>query len=139
MSGTQAPALPYAVVQDDTGLEYVPLVYPKARGAEGTSEFGEIAPIRTLSYSGNSHVVGFWRVGPGTSPLYDIPGGDESGMVIRGSATIEFLADDDSVVDTAELRPDSVYTIPKGTVMRWTIHEDFKKFVIVADDAPPAG
>lgn len=112
---------------------YRPFVYPAAGGGGGTSEFGEIAVLREQSYNGNLLVVAFWRVQPATSPLYDIPLGDESGYVIAGSATIELLDSGESVA----LRVGDLYSFRKGTLTRWTIHEPFTKFVVV-NDGPPA-
>lgn len=66
---------------------------------------------------------------PATSPLYDAPLGDEAGYVIRGTATVELLDSGESI----ELRPGDLYSFTKGTLMRWTIHEPFEKFVVVAD------
>jgi uncharacterized cupin superfamily protein len=67
------------------------------------------------------------------SPLYDIPLGDESGYVIRGSATIELL----DTGETLELAAGDLYTFRKNTLTRWTIHEPFLKFVVV-NDGPAA-
>jgi hypothetical protein len=71
------------VIKDHEKTSYSPFVYPEAGRSGGTSEFGEIAVLRETSYNGNRLVVGFWRVQPSTSPLYDIPLGDESGYVIE--------------------------------------------------------
>lgn len=72
--------------------------------------------------------VGFWRVEPGESPLYDVPLGDRP--------TIEFLDRQGKVTSTAELRAGDVYPYEKGTLQRWRVHEAFRKFVIVVDDQP---
>lgn len=121
------------VIKDHEETSYSPFVYPEAGRSGGTSEFGEIAVLRETSYNGNRLVVGFWRVQPSTSPLYDIPLGDESGYVIEGSATIELV---DSG-ETLQLKAGQLYSFKKGTLTRWTIHEPFKKFVVV-NDGPPA-
>ena len=110
---------------------YVEFAAPKAGGAEGTSSFGEISVLRQTGYNGAVHVVGFWKVEPATSPLYDVPLGDESGFVIEGSATIELLDEG----TTVELKAGDLYSFKKGTLTRWIIHEPFKKFVVVADSA----
>lgn len=74
---------------------------------------------------------------PGTSPLYNVPGGDETGYVIRGRARIDLLADDqETVIETQDLGPGDVYTFRKGLLQRWTVTEAFEKFVIVADPEP---
>ena len=109
--------------------EYVPFVYPEAGGTGGTSEFGEIAVLRQGAHDESLLVVAFWRVQPATSPLYDVPLGDESGYVIEGAADIE-------LVDTGEvvsLRAGQLYSFRKGTLTRWTILEPFTKFVVVSD------
>ena len=124
----------YPVVNVDAGIEYAPFDYPAVDG--GTSRFGEINLIRTTSHNGNFHAVGFWRVEPGVSPLYDMPLGDETGLVLEGCATIEFLDRQHRVTSTAELRRGDVYTYEKGTLQRWRVHEAFRKFVIVVDDQP---
>lgn len=110
-------------------LEFVPFSAPEVGGTGGMSTFGEIAVIRDQSFSGNFFVTAFWRVEPATSPLYDVPLGDESGYVIRGSATIELIESGEKV----ELKAGDAYTFLKGTLTRWTIHEPFEKFVVVAD------
>lgn len=114
--------------------EYVPFVYPEAGGTGGTSEFGEIAVLRQGSHDDTMLVVAFWRVQPATSPLYDVPLGDESGFVIEGSADIE-------LVDTGEvvrLEAGQLYSFAKGTLTRWTILEPFTKFVVVNDASATA-
>jgi uncharacterized cupin superfamily protein len=120
------------VIQNHVEPNYVPFTYPAPGGGQ-TSEFGEIAVLRERSHNANLLVVGFWRVQPATSPLYDIPLGDESGYVIEGSATIELLESGESV----ELKAGQLYSFKKGTLTRWIIHEPFKKFVVV-NDGPPA-
>ena len=124
----------YPVVNVATELDYAPFDYPAVGG--GTSRFGEIHLVRTASHSGNFHAVGFWRVQPGVSPLYDMPLGDETGLVLEGRATIEFLDRQGRVTSTAELRGGDAYTYEKGTLQRWIVHEAFRKFVIVVDDQP---
>ena len=124
----------YPVVNVASDIAYAPFDYPAVGG--GTSRFGEINLIRTTSHNGNFHAVGFWRVGPGESPLYDMPLGDETGLVLEGRATIEFLDRQGKVTSTAELRAGDVYTYEKGTLQRWRVHEAFRKFVIVVDDQP---
>ena len=119
---------PYVIVDHRTPT-YVPFDAPEAGGAGGISRFGEIAVLREKSYNGNVLVVGFWQVQPAVSPLYDVPLGDESGFVIEGSATIEFIKSGEKV----ELRAGQMYTLTKGTLTRWTIHTPFKKFVVVND------
>jgi uncharacterized cupin superfamily protein len=131
--GTPVAEFTHAIV-DHEEPAYVPFSYPEAGGTGGTSEFGEIAVLRESSYNGNLLVVGFWKVQPAISPLYDIPLGDESGYVIEGSATIE-LVDSGETVD---LNAGQLYTFKKGTLTRWTIHEPFKKFVVVSDSPPAA-
>lgn len=121
------------VIQNPEQVAYQPFVYPVAGGGGETSEFGEIAILREVSYNGNLLVVAFWRVEPAVSPLYDIPLGDESGYVIRGSATIELL----DAGETVELRAGDLYSFKKGTLTRWTFHEAFTKFVVV-NDGPAA-
>ena len=109
--------------------EYVPFDYPEAGGTGGTSRFGEIAVLRQGAHDGSFLVAAFWRVQPATSPLYDVPLGDESGFVIEGSADIE-------LVDTGEvvhLAAGQLYSFKKGTLTRWTILEPFTKFVVVND------
>jgi len=121
------------VIQNHDRATFTPFVYPAAGGNGGTSEFGEIAVLRESSYNGNLLVVAFWQVEPATSPLYDVPLGDESGYVLKGSATIEII-DSGEVV---ELNAGDLYSFKKGTLTRWTIHQPFKKFVVVNDG--PAG
>ncbi|MFD2757804.1 cupin domain-containing protein [Gulosibacter faecalis] len=131
MADTTTAYLP-AIANPDS-LEFVSFDYPKAKGEPGTSTFGEISIVRDTSYNGNLLVVAFWRVEPAVSPLYDIPLGDESGYVIRGSATIELL----DTGETLELAAGDLYTFRKNTLTRWTIHEPFLKFVVV-NDGPAA-
>ncbi len=122
----------YPIVNVEDALSYVPFDYPGV--LEPVSRFGEISLVRTQSYNGKFHAVGFWKVEPGVSPLYDIPLGDETGMVLEGSATIELLDADHRVKSTLQLRTGDVYTFEKGTLQRWQVHESFRKFVIVVDD-----
>jgi len=122
------------IIANSDEVEYVPFSYPEAGGTGGTSEFGEIAIVREQSYNGNLLVAAFWKVQPATSPLYNIPLGDESGFVIEGSATIELI---DSG-ETLELKAGDLYSFTKGTLSRWTIHEPFKKFVVVNDGPAPS-
>ena len=119
---------PYVIVDHKTP-SYVPFDYPEAGGTGGISRFGEIAVLREKSYNGNVLFVGFWQVQPAVSPFYDVPLGDESGFVIEGSATIEFIKSGEKV----ELRAGQMYTLTKGTLTRWTINTPFKKFVVVND------
>ena len=109
--------------------DYVPFAGPEVGGTGKTVEFGEIAVLRQGAYDGKVLVVGFWRAQPATSPLYDVPLGDESGYVIEGSADIE-LVDSGEVV---HLKAGQLYSFKKGTLTRWTIREPFKKFVVVND------
>ncbi|MGO4584039.1 cupin domain-containing protein [Arthrobacter sp. 2RAF6] len=122
------------VITSHIAAEFVPFDYPEAGGTGGVSRFGEIAVLRTTAYDGTMHVAAFWRVEPATSPLYDVPLGDESGYVIRGSASIELL---DSG-ETVELKAGDLYSFKKGTLSRWTVHEPFEKFVVVTDGASNA-
>ena len=124
-------AIPFThVIANSTEVDYVPFAAPAVGGAPGeTAPFGEISVLREAAYNGNVHVVAFWKVGPATSPLYDVPLGDESGYVIEGSATIELIDSGKSV----ELKAGDLYSFAKGTLTRWTIHEPFKKFVVVTD------
>lgn len=122
---------PYVITGTES-LDFVPFAAPEV-GGDGMAEFGEAALVRTESYNGNPLFVGFWRSEPATSPLYDVPLGDESGYVVTGRATIELL---DSG-RTVELGAGQCYTFRKGTLTRWTIHEPFVKFVVV-NDGPPA-
>jgi len=117
------------VVAKSANARFVRFDYPEAGGTGRGSTFGEIAVLRETSHNGNRFVTAFWRVGPATSPLYDFPLGDESGYVIRGSATIELL---DSG-ETVELETGDLYSFRKGTLSRWRVHEPFEKFVVVAD------
>lgn len=119
------------VITSDADVTYVPFVYPEAGGTGGTSQFGEIAIVRETSYNYAPLFVGFWKVAPAVSPLYDVPLGDESGYVIEGRATIELL----ETGETLELGAGDLYSFRKGTLSRWTIHEPFKKFVVVNDSA----
>jgi uncharacterized cupin superfamily protein len=121
------------VIQNHDRAVYRPFVYPAAGGSGATSEFGEIAVLRESSYNGNLLVVAFWRVQPATSPLYDVPLGDESGYVLEGAATIELIHSGERV----ELNAGDLYSLQKGTLTRWTIHQPFKKFVVV-NDGPAA-
>jgi uncharacterized cupin superfamily protein len=125
----------YSVINTDAPLDYAPFDYPAADG-DGTSRFGEIHLMRSESASGKFHAVGFWRVEPGVSPLYDMPLGDETGLVLEGSATIEFLDQNYEVVQTQSLREGDAYTYEQGTLQRWTVHAPFRKFVIVVGDQP---
>jgi uncharacterized cupin superfamily protein len=133
MSATEARSWTH-VITSNSAAEFVPFDYPEAGGTGGTSRFGEIAVLRAAAYDGTRHVAAFWRVGPATSPLYDVPLGDESGYVIRGSATIELIDSGASV----ELKVGDLYSFKKGTLSRWTIHEPFEKFVVVTDGAAGA-
>lgn len=119
------------IISSSSAAEFVPFDYPEAGGTGGTSRFGEIAILRNTAYDGSLHVAAFWRVEPAVSPLYDVPLGDESGYVIRGSATIELI----DTGDELQLRAGDLYSFTKGTLSRWTIHESFEKFVVVTDGA----
>ena len=124
----------YPVVNTAAPVDYAPFDYPAVGG--GISRFGEIHLLRTESHNGKFHAVGFWKVQPSVSPLYDMPLGDETGLVLEGRATIEFLDRHGRVTSTAELRVGDVYSYEKGTLQRWTVQEPFRKFVIVVDDQP---
>lgn len=122
------------VISNSPAGQFVPFECPEAGGTGGVSSFGEIAVARDTAYDGTRHVTAFWRAEPATSPLYDVPLGDESGYVIRGSATIELV----DTGETCELRSGDLYSFAKGTLTRWTIHESFEKFVVVTDAASSA-
>lgn len=124
----------YPVVSAAKEIEYAPFDYPAVGG--GTARYGEIHLLRTESHNGKFHAVGFWRVSPSTSPLYDVPLGDETALVLEGRATVEFLDRSGGIRSTSELKPGDVYTFEKGTLQRWHVHEAFRKFVIVVDDQP---
>jgi uncharacterized cupin superfamily protein len=111
------------------GLEFTPCVTPVAGGGGGEFAYGEIAVLREVGHAGNPHLAGFWRAEPSVSPLYDVPFGDESGYVIAGSATIEFVDSGEKL----ELKAGQMYSLTKGTLQRWTVHETFIKFVVAAD------
>ena len=117
------------VIAQSNETTFVPFEHPEAGGTGGTASFGEIAVLREQAYNGNLFVTAFWRAEPAVSPLYDAPLGDESGYIIRGSATVELIDAGRQV----ELRAGDLYSFTKGTLMRWTIHEPFEKFVVVAD------
>lgn len=133
MSTAEATAWTH-VITNRTAPEFVPFDYPEAGGTGGTSRFGEIAILRSSAYDGSLHVTAFWRVEPAVSPLYDVPLGDESGYVIRGSATIELVDSGQQV----ELEAGDLYSFKKGTLTRWTINESFEKFVVVTDGSTTA-
>lgn len=122
------------VITNSSASEFVPFDGPEAGGTGGIATFGEIAVQRDTAYDGTRHVAAFWRAEPATSPLYDVPLGDESGYVIRGSATIELIDTGEEV----ELKAGDLYSFKKGTLTRWTIHESFEKFVVVTDPAVKA-
>ncbi|WP_028934069.1 cupin domain-containing protein [Pseudonocardia spinosispora] len=117
------------VIADSAASEFVPFEYPEAGGTGRTRTFGEIAVQRSTAYDGTVHVAAFWRVGATTSPLYDVPMGDESGYVVRGRVTIELV----DTGETVELNAGDLYSFKKGTMTRWTFHEPFEKFVVVTD------
>jgi uncharacterized cupin superfamily protein len=117
------------VISGHEELTFEPLATPEAGGGGGEIVFGEMATLRRTGYNGNPHIVGFWRVEPAVSPLYDVPLGDESGYVISGSATIEFIDSGEKL----ELKAGEMYSMAKGTLQRWTVHEPFIKFVVVSD------
>ena len=119
------------VISKSSEATFVPFEHPEAGGAGGTASFGEIAVLRQAGYDGSLFVTAFWRVEPAVSPLYDAPLGDESGYIIRGTATVELIDSGERV----DLGPGDLYSFTKGTLMRWTIHEPFEKFVVVADHA----
>lgn len=117
------------VIAQSADLDFVPFEHPKAGGEPGTDSFGEIAVVRETSSGGGLFVTAFWRTEPAESPLYDAPLGDESGYVIRGSATVHLVETGQEV----ELRAGDLYSFSKGTLMRWSVHEPFEKFVVVVD------
>lgn len=117
------------VVANSADARFVRFDYPEAGRTGESSTFGEIAVLRESAYNGNLFVTAFWRAEPATSPLYDFPLGDESGYVVHGRATIELL----DTGETVQLSPGDLYSFRKGTLSRWTIHEPFQKFVVVAD------
>lgn len=117
------------VVTSSEAVEWVRFEHPKAGGAPGTESFGEIAVLRETSSAGSLFVTAFWRTEAAESPLYDAPLGDESGYVIRGSATVHLIDTDERI----ELKAGDLYSFTKGTLMQWTVHEAFEKFVVVVD------
>lgn len=135
MSETPAAAVRTHIVGIPDGLEFVPFSHPEAGGGGGMVTFGEIAVLREASHNGNPFVTAFWRSEAATSPLYDVGLGDEAGYIVRGSASVE-------IVDTGEvveLATGDAYSFRKDTLTRWTIHESFQKFVVVADSPDVAG
>ncbi|MDI6022188.1 cupin domain-containing protein [Leucobacter sp. UT-8R-CII-1-4] len=120
---------PSYVIGASADQEFVPFEHPKPHGEPGMAGFGEIAVLRDKASNGNVLVAAFWRSQPAVSPLYDAPLGDEAGYVTKGSATVELL----DLGETQHLAAGDLYFFEKGTLMRWTIHEPFEKFVVVAD------
>ena len=117
------------VIAQSSDCDFVPFEHPEAGGTGGTVSFGEIAVLREQSHDGNVFITCFWRAEPATSPLQDGSFGDESGYIIRGTATVH-------VIDTGErltLSPGDLYSFKKGTLTQWTIHEPFEKFAVIAD------
>jgi uncharacterized cupin superfamily protein len=119
------------VIAHHDQVEWAPFEHPEAGGTGRTVSFGEAAIIRAGSTSGHPLVVAYWRSQPATSPLYDVPLGDESGFVVEGRASVELVESGEVI----EMRAGQSYTLGKGTLTRWTIHEPFVKFVVV-NDAP---
>lgn len=116
------------VVSSREEAEYVPFSHPKAGGV-GTSTYGEMAVLRDGASNGGVLVAGFWRADPAADRPFDMPQGDESAYVIRGSATVELVETGERV----ELNAGDLYFFAKGTPTRWTVHEPMEKFVVVTD------
>lgn len=118
------------IVESLDAGEWAPFSHPTPDG--GTATFGEIRWARQQGSDGSTLLVAFWRSEAGTSPLYDFFAGDESGYVIRGSATVTLVDAGQEV----ELRAGDAYSFDKGTLSRWTVHESFVKFLVIAALAP---
>lgn len=109
----------------------------------GPQVHGEIAVIRAHGVSG-SLMAGFWRTGP-TSPgaasdgshrvFYSSPLGDETAVVIEGSATLTVK----STGRSYQVAPGSVISTPKGLEVTWEIDGPyFKKYWCIFNGSQPA-
>ncbi len=106
----------------------------------GKQVHGEIAVIRTFGTTGTL-MAGFWRTGP-TSPgcskdgshrvVYSAPLGDETAVVIDGSATLTVK----STGKKYQIAPGSIVSSPKNLEVTWEINgPSFKKYWCIFNGA----
>ncbi|WP_224401707.1 cupin domain-containing protein [Pseudonocardia sp. ICBG1034] len=111
----------------------------------GRQVAGEMTVFRPHGTSGSLQ-AGFWRTGPtapGANPdgshtiVYSSPLGDETAVVLEGSATVTVNA----TGEKHELVPGSVLSHPKGVELTWEVRAPyFKKYWVIWDgtDVNPA-
>ena len=109
------------------GGDFVPFDYEEP--GKPTQRFGEASIVRMEGSGGKVLAVGLWRVPePSTSPIYTSQLGDETFVVLEGKVTIELVESGERL----DYGVGDVVSWSKGTATRWTIHEPFKKFFVVA-------
>ena len=126
--------------QDPPADQWIPFEWEEPQ--LGRQVHGEIAVIRTFGTSGTL-MAGFWRTGP-TSPgcskdgshrvVYSAPLGDETAVVIDGSATLTVKSTGKKYV----VAPGSVISSPKNLEVTWEINgPSFKKYWCIFNGSHP--
>ncbi|HXV92691.1 MAG TPA: cupin domain-containing protein [Pseudonocardia sp.] len=119
-------------IDDEDG--FVPFQHPSEDAPDGgLVTFGEFKPLRVGGSGGQTLIAGIWRAhGPGVSPTYDSPDGDETFLVLEGECTITEL----DTGATHRYGPGDVVSWSQGTRTRWEIHSPFRKLVVVGSGRP---
>ncbi|MFZ3416151.1 cupin domain-containing protein [Arthrobacter sp. 3Tela_A] len=73
--------------------------------------------------------LGVWEMTEGG--MFDTEA-DEVFLVLSGTATVEFLAEDGSAAATASLAPHTLMRLAAGTRTRWTVTETLRKVYLTA-------
>ena len=73
--------------------------------------------------------LGVWEMTEGG--MFDTEA-DEVFLVLSGTATVEFLAEDGSAASTASLAPHTLMRLAAGTRTRWTVTETLRKVYLTA-------
>lgn len=73
--------------------------------------------------------LGVWEMTEGG--MFDTEA-DEVFLVLSGTATVEFLAEDGSTASTAALAPHTLMRLAAGTRTRWTVTETLRKVYLTA-------
>lgn len=84
---------------------------------QGVAELGTIGQTE----------VGIWELRDGV--VTDIET-EEFFVVLSGSAKIEFLGEDDTVLDTVEVNAQDVMRLAAGTKTRWSVKDHIRKVYI---------
>ena len=86
-------------------------------------EIGEVHRLRTEG----AHAACLWRTDAPATYDYVFPG-DESFVVLEGSANIELVDSGERV----EVKAGDIATFDKGTRSVWTFTEPFRKFTVIS-------